>query len=156
LLQIVLVSMIVIAGFYYFQAVVGLVPCELCLRERGPWYFGLVMALVFLVWAPTSLQPWLPAFFVVVFLVSAALGVHHVLVEQHLIVGPTACAATSGAGASLEELKRQLLATKPVRCDEVQWRFAGISLAGWNVVASLLVVAIAAAQARPRSRGRRA
>ena len=154
LFQILVVALLVIGGFFYFQEVVGLVPCELCLGERWPWYAGLVMALLFLAWSPAPLQPWLPIIFIVLFLGSAALGVHHVLVEQHIIVGPTACTATLSTGSSLEELKRQLLATKPVRCDEVQWRFAGISLAGWNVVVSLLVVAMAVAEARPRTRGR--
>jgi len=33
---------------------------------------------------------------------------------------------------------------KVVRCDEVQWRFLGLSLAGYNVLISLLMAAIAA------------
>jgi disulfide bond formation protein DsbB len=33
---------------------------------------------------------------------------------------------------------------KVVRCDEVQWKFLGLSLAGYNVLISLLVAAIAA------------
>ncbi|HEX7921099.1 MAG TPA: disulfide bond formation protein B, partial [Bradyrhizobium sp.] len=32
---------------------------------------------------------------------------------------------------------------KVVRCDEVQWRFLGVSLAGYNVLISLLMAAIA-------------
>ena len=31
-----------------------------------------------------------------------------------------------------------------IRCDEVQWRFLGLSLAGYNVLISLLMAAIAA------------
>ena len=34
--------------------------------------------------------------------------------------------------------------SRPVRCDEVQWRFLGLSLAGYNVLISLLMAAIAA------------
>ncbi len=33
---------------------------------------------------------------------------------------------------------------KVIRCDEVQWRFLGLSLAGYNVLISLLMAAIAA------------
>jgi disulfide bond formation protein DsbB len=32
---------------------------------------------------------------------------------------------------------------KVIRCDEVQWRFLGLSLAGYNVLISLLMAAIA-------------
>jgi disulfide bond formation protein DsbB len=40
-------------------------------------------------------------------------------------------------------LLEQLNKVKVVRCDEVQWRFAGLSLAGYNVLISLLMTAIA-------------
>ena len=33
--------------------------------------------------------------------------------------------------------------TKVIRCDEVQWRFLGLSLAGYNLLISLLMAAIA-------------
>jgi disulfide bond formation protein DsbB len=33
---------------------------------------------------------------------------------------------------------------KVIRCDEVQWRFLGLSLAGYNVLISLAIAALAA------------
>jgi disulfide bond formation protein DsbB len=33
---------------------------------------------------------------------------------------------------------------KVIRCDEVQWRFLGLSLAGYNVLISLAMAALAA------------
>ncbi|MGY4567407.1 disulfide bond formation protein DsbB [Bradyrhizobium sp. USDA 3256] len=43
------------------------------------------------------------------------------------------------AGSLLDQLDK----VKVVRCDEVQWRFLGISLAGYNVLISLAMAAIA-------------
>jgi disulfide bond formation protein DsbB len=43
------------------------------------------------------------------------------------------------AGNLLEQLNK----VKVVRCDEVQWRFLGLSLAGYNVLVSLTLAAIA-------------
>jgi disulfide bond formation protein DsbB len=37
----------------------------------------------------------------------------------------------------------RLDAVKVIRCDEVQWRFLGVSLAGYNVLISLLMAALA-------------
>jgi disulfide bond formation protein DsbB len=34
-------------------------------------------------------------------------------------------------------MKRQILGTAPVLCDRVQWSLFGVSLAGWNLLASL-------------------
>ena len=45
---------------------------------------------------------------------------------------------------ALEEMKRQILGTAPVLCDQVQWSLFGVSLAGWNLVASLGMAAICA------------
>jgi disulfide bond formation protein DsbB len=37
----------------------------------------------------------------------------------------------------------RLDSVKVIRCDEVQWRFLGISLAGYNVLISLAMAALA-------------
>ena len=74
------------------------------------------------------------------FLANAALGVYHAGVEWQFWAGPAACtgaqALTNNAGNMLEALQQ----TNVVRCDQAAWRLAGLSLAGWNVVVSLLVV----------------
>jgi disulfide bond formation protein DsbB len=44
------------------------------------------------------------------------------------------------AGSLLENLDK----VKVIRCDEVQWRFLGLSLAGYNVLISLAMAALAA------------
>ena len=45
---------------------------------------------------------------------------------------------------SAGNLLQRLDTVKVVRCDEVQWKFLGLSLAGYNVLISLLMAAIAA------------
>jgi disulfide bond formation protein DsbB len=44
-----------------------------------------------------------------------------------------------GNAGLLDNLDR----VKVVRCDEVQWRFLGLSLAGYNALISLLMAALA-------------
>ena len=57
---------------------------------------------------------------------------------------PTACTGPAGHADTVEALKAQILGQQPVRCDEVQWRFLGLSLAGYNVLISLAMAALAA------------
>jgi hypothetical protein len=45
-------------------------------------------------------------------------------------------------------LVKALDSAKVVRCDEVQLRIAGLSLAGWNVVACVVLATYAAVAAR--------
>ena len=125
-----------------FEHIGGYVPCPLCLEQRYAYYAGvplLFLALVFL----SAAQPRAAAvLFVIValaFLANAALGVYHAGAEWHFWPGPAECSGTqtitTNAGNMLEALQR----TNVVRCDEAAWRLAGISFAGWNVLASLLI-----------------
>jgi disulfide bond formation protein DsbB len=84
----------------------------------GAWFFQLVL----------DIQP----------------AIYHSGVEWHFWQGPTACTGPVGNLGSAGNLLERLDAVKVVRCDEVQWRFLGLSLAGYNVLISLLMAAIAA------------
>jgi disulfide bond formation protein DsbB len=68
--------------------------------------------------------------------VSGAIGVYHAGVEAKIFAGFTQCTALA-RGASTAELLKQITHAPLVRCDEVQWRFLGISMAGWNAICSL-------------------
>lgn len=135
----------------------GLAPCELCLLQRWPWSAAIVVSLVALLAGNRAALPLVALVLAIVFAVSIAFAAYHVGVEQHWLAGPTACTASGAGAASLEELRRQILGTAPVRCDEVPWSLFGVSLAGWNLLASLIMAALCvwtfATARRPVSRG---
>lgn len=131
----------------------GLMPCELCLTERWPWDVAIVVALVASLAGSRPALPWVALLLAAVFALGSVLAFYHVGVERHWFAGPSACTA-AGAPATLDALKAQLMHQKPVRCDEPAWSVVGISLAGWNLVASLAMTAISVA-AFVRSRRRR-
>ena len=131
------------------QYVGGLVPCELCLAERWPYYIILALNLVALLAGNLRLTRLILGLSAVVFLVGAGLGAYHVGVEQHWIAGPTACTGGETGGAkSIEDLQKLLLQQQPVRCDEVQWSLFGVSLAGWNFLISLVLLAFTLSRLR--------
>lgn len=131
------------------QYVGGLVPCELCLAERWPYYIILALNLVALLAGNLRLTRLILGLSAVVFLVGAGLGAYHVGVEQHWIAGPTACSGGETGGAkSIEDLQKLLLQQQPVRCDEVQWSLFGVSLAGWNFLISLVLLAFTLSRLR--------
>ena len=70
-------------------------------------------------------------------LANAWLGAYHAGVEWGFWQGPTECTGPvldlGKAGSLLDNLDK----VKVIRCDEVQWRFLGLSLAGYNVLISL-------------------
>ncbi|HEX5453443.1 MAG TPA: disulfide bond formation protein B [Stellaceae bacterium] len=117
----------------------GLVPCELCLVERWPWVAAIAISLLALFVAGRPALPWVALTLSLVFAAGAALGAYHVGVEQHWLAGPAACTASPTGAMTLEQMKAQIMGTAPVMCDKVQWAPGGISLAGWNLIASLIM-----------------
>ena len=74
---------------------------------------------------------------------NAWLGAYHAGVEWQFWQGPTDCSGPVVDLGSAGNLLQRLETTKVIRCDEVQWRFLGLSLAGYNVLISLAMAAIA-------------
>src|SRR5204862_957776 len=84
--------------------------------------------------------PWVALLLAAVFVVSSVLALYHVGVEQHWFAGPTACGGAATAADTVEALKAQILRQQPVRCDEPAWSLWGVSLAGWNLLASIIMM----------------
>ena len=150
-------SAAVLGGVLLSQYWGGLAPCELCLKERWPWTAAIAISFVATITGSRPTMPRIALLLALVFAVGSALAFYHVGVEKHWFEGPSACTASAGTPNTLEALKAQLLHQQPVRCDEPAWALFGISLAGWNLVASLAMAGICFAmflQLRGRRRGR--
>jgi len=142
LLFVVLAASVAVAGgALLLQYVVGLQPCELCLAERWPYYGAIIVAAAAIATGGRGAVWWV-GLLALIFLGSAALAGYHVGVEQQWIAGPTACTGGGSGAKTPEELMKFLSEQQSVRCDEVQWTLAGLSLAGWNVVISLGLLAV--------------
>jgi disulfide bond formation protein DsbB len=138
-----------LGGALVFQYWGGLAPCELCLYERWPYYAALPLAVALVTPATTRADARLGgALLHVIFAASAVLAFYHVGVEQHWFAGPTACTGTGGSATTIEELRRMLMTQQTVRCDAPQWSLFGVSLAGYNLLASLALAILARAAAR--------
>ena len=115
----------------------GLHPCEMCIWQRWPHGVAIVLAaLAFTAPAESSRSRALTLLAALAIAVSGAIGVYHAGVEAHIFEGFTQCTALPKA-ASTAELLQQITHAPLVRCDEVQFRFLGISMAGWNAILSL-------------------
>ena len=82
-----------------------------------------------------------------VFLVGAGVAGYHAGVEWKFWPGPESC---TGAGKIDVSSIKELLAGGPTKmpmCDRPAWIFLGVSMAGWNGVASLILVGVSAAAA---------
>lgn len=139
-----------IVGALAFQAA-GYAPCELCLKERLPYYVGIALAAVTvsIAWrAPSRVAQRCFAPLALLFAGSAAFGAYHAGVEWGWWAGPTDCTGPLTRAGSNADFLKQLQSVKVVRCDAVAIRVLGLSLAGWNVVISAALAAVAVAGMR--------
>ena len=151
-------SAVALGTAFIAQYIFGLEPCELCLIQRVPYavtallgLFGLVLpaegaAVVHLVRAAGIL-----------FLVGAVVALHHVGVEQHWWAAVTACSGGVPSGLTLDQLDTALDTKAAASCDWPAWTLFGVSMAGYNAVASfsLGVATLVAAQRLVRQRSAR-
>jgi disulfide bond formation protein DsbB len=136
-----LISAAILLGALALQYLGGLPPCRLCIWQRWPYVILIVAGLVgWRVYSRAAL--WLAA---LVLLVGAGLAGYHIGIEQGWWALPAGCVAGQGA-ESVADLKR-MLAEAPPACDQVGFTLLGLSLAGWNLVASLALAAFALAAA---------
>jgi disulfide bond formation protein DsbB len=137
-----------LAGAWFFQLVLDIRPCPLCLEQRYAYYLaiplGALTALAAGRSAPRIVVGAGLAILALAALGNAVLGTYHAGVEWGFWQGPTDCTGPIGDLGSAGSLLQRLDTVKVIRCDEVQWRFLGLSLAGYNVLISLLMAAIAA------------
>lgn len=130
-------SLLLLGGAYYFQYVVGLAPCDMCLWQRYPHMASIVCGLLTVVFIK---QPKLALVFamaaILALFATSGIGFFHAGVEQHWWEGPQACSGRIPAGLSAEELKKYLMGARMVRCDAIPWQLFGISMAGWNGILS--------------------
>ena len=140
-----------------FEHIGGYIPCPLCLQQRYAYYASIPLAFLALVMVSSRqhrLAQVLFALIAVAFLINAGLGVYQAGAEWKFWPGPSSCGTLQAIGGTGHGVLDKLETTKVIRCDEAQWRFAGLSFAGWNAVISLLLAIGAVTASMPARRTR--
>jgi disulfide bond formation protein DsbB len=143
-----LVGALTIAGFFFFEYVLGYPPCPLCLDQRMAFYVSVPLAVLLLVGVgyDTSRKVVMLGFLAIaaVMLWNTGLSAYHAGVEWKFWPGPNDCSGPINGLGSTASMLNRLQDIRIVRCDEAAWRFLDISLAGYDVLISLFLAAIAA------------
>jgi len=154
-----LVAAAMLATAHAFERLGGLAPCSLCLRQREVYWVILGLSLGFMILVRRPGEPrWREAtcwILGVLFLLSATVAAYHAGAEWKFWPGPAACASV-GAAVSATDLSAFLDGARiqPPACDQAPWVFAGLSMAGWNALASLMFAGVSVL-ATIRERGKR-
>lgn len=130
-----------------FEHIGGYIPCALCLLERDPYYYGIPMGILAAGANVMNLPAWVTRLLFVIIgvmmLIGAGMGVYHSGVEWGFWPGPTACGGSSAVTTNAGNLLGDLNAVHGPSCADAALRVLGLSFAGWNVVASVFLAAVA-------------
>jgi disulfide bond formation protein DsbB len=141
-----LIGAATLGGAWFFQYVLGIQPCPMCLEQRYAYYLVIVLGAVLAFAAsrlPRALVIALLAVLALAAFGNAIFGAFHAGVEWGFWPGPATCSGPIQDLGSAGNLLQRLDTVKVVRCDEVQWRFLGLSLAGYNFLISGLMGLVA-------------
>ena len=150
-----LISLAMLATAHAFQTFGGLAPCHLCLKQREVYWTALGVGTM---GALMPMRPqgrfWINAVLTLVFAYGLYLAVYHAGAEWRFWPGPTTC-SSGGQAATADSIAAMMggAKLKPPACDVAAWRMLGLSMAGWNVLASLALIAgsaLAAVQEKRR------
>ena len=136
---------VVVGSALGFEHIGGYIPCALCLIQRNPYYIGVgalaVLSSVFRL--PPVVTRGLFAIIAVLMIVSIGLGAYHAGVEWKFWEGPASCTIGATGGEAPVNVLEALNSTKAPSCTEATLRVLGLSFAGWNVLTSAVLAAIA-------------
>ncbi len=134
-----------IGGAWAYEAL-GFLPCELCYKERIPYYAAFALAPLAAFAAQTGRERVACAAFLLMALLfagDAILSLYHSGVEWKIFSGPSDCSGPLTTAPSVADFMKQLQTVKVVRCDEPNLWIFGLTLANWNVAISAALAALA-------------
>lgn len=141
------ISTSLLIGALFFEFVIGLKPCPLCVWQRIPHLalsilssFGLL--LIFM--QKSQFLKGILWLCLAISISSLSLGIYHAGIEWGWWIGPSSCGADiqnlGSYEAYLESLKNKYI----INCAQASWRFLGLSLAGYNAIISAFLIFICA------------
>ena len=137
---ILLFSIFAITAAYFIQYALGHQPCNLCLIERIPYIFSIIIILVCL-----FLQKFEKFFLIILsltFFTAALLAFYHFGIEQGFIKESLVCNLNTPSDELTKEDLLNQLKEMPVSCKDVTFKIFGLSLVTFNIFISLIISAI--------------
>ena len=125
---------------YLIEHVLGHQPCNLCLFERIPYLFAIILTL--LSFKLKHFQKIFIILLIIVFFVATLLSLYHLGIEQGFIQESLVCNLQGDSTVlSKEEILKQLQ-QKTVNCKDVTFKIFGLSLTTFNVLISFLLTVL--------------
>ena len=139
---ILLFSIFAVTAAYFIQYVLGHQPCNLCLIERIPYIFSIIVISICLF--NKKLEKLTLIILSLIFFSATLIAFYHFGIEQGFIKESLVCELNDKNNNLSKEALLNQLREMPVSCKDVTFKVFGLSLATFNVFISLILGVITA------------
>ena len=133
-------SIFAILAAYFIQYVLGHQPCNLCLIERIPYIFSIIIISIYLF--TNKFEKITLIILSLIFLIAALLSFYHFGIEQGFIKESLVCELNSPNNELSKEALLNQLKEMPISCKDVTFKIFGLSLATFNIFISIILSVI--------------
>jgi disulfide bond formation protein DsbB len=134
---ILLFSIFAIISAYFIQYILGHQPCNLCLIERIPYVFSIIIISAFLF--SKKFEKFTLKFLSLIFFTATLLAFYHFGIEQGFIKESLVCDLNNSSNNLSKDALLNQLKEMPVSCKNVTFKIFGLSLATFNIFISLIL-----------------
>ena len=134
---ILLFSVFVLIAAYFIQYILKHQPCNLCLIERIPYIFSIIIISICLLTKKFEKESLI--ILSLIFFSATLIAFYHFGIEQGFIEESLVCDLNNESNNLSKEALLSQLKTMPISCKDVTFRIFGLSLATFNIFINLIL-----------------
>ena len=134
---ILLFSIFALMAAYFIQYVLKHQPCNLCLIERMPYIFSIIVTTICLF--TKKFEKLSLIILSLIFFSATLIALYHFGIEQGFIKESLVCDLNNESDILSKEALLNQLKKMPVSCKNVTFRIFGLSLATFNILINLIL-----------------
>ena len=134
------ISIFALIAAYFVEYILGYKPCNLCLIERLPYFFAIII--IFLYLTINRFEKLIFIFLGLIFASGTILSFYHFGIEQGVFKESLVCVSNNEINIlNKEDLLKDFQKTV-VSCKDVEFTLFGLSLATINIIISFMLSVI--------------
>ena len=134
-----ILSFIVLLSAYAIQYLLGYQPCSLCLIERIPYVFAIIILIIN--YQFRTYHVFYSVLLILIFSFSFIISLYHFGIEQGFIEESSLCDSGNLELITKEDILNSFQKMR-ISCKDVAFRILGLSLTTYNIFISLILILI--------------
>ena len=134
------ISIFALIAAYFVEYILGYKPCNLCLIERLPYFFAIII--IFLYLTINRFEKFILVFLSLIFASGTILSFYHFGIEQNFFKESLVCISNDEINSLVKGDLIKELQKKVVSCKDVQLTLFGLSFATINTIISFILSVI--------------